>query len=190
MISRSRLAPHATTVTVPKVERSLEDEGRLTTAVKDFAAATRHFHRQNYEKAREILERLADSAPAVVADRARVHLRLCLQRLERRTPTPKTAADFHILGVSELNARQLDLAVEHLSRACKLEPKREEIRYALAAAHALQGNADAALEHLRVAIELRPQNRYQARHDPDFESLGSDARFRSLVMAEGPRISS
>jgi hypothetical protein len=45
----------------------------------------------------------------------------------------------------------------------------------------LRGNADAALEHLAVAIQLRPSNRYLAARDQDFQSLGGDGRFRQLL---------
>jgi tetratricopeptide (TPR) repeat protein len=86
--------------------------------------------------------------------------------------------------VAELNARNLDLALEHLNKADKLAPNREDIRYALAAAHALQGNTDAALEHLKAAVALRPGNRFQARYDGDFRSLAADPRFRSLVYSQ------
>ena len=55
---------------------------------------------------------------------------------------------------------------------------------ALAAAYALQGNSEAALEHLKAAIQLRPGNAYQARHDEDFQSLASHPVFRSLVRAD------
>lgn len=164
-------------------------DAQLLAAVKNFETAVRYFQKQNYNKAKEILEKLVSIAPPEVADRARVHLRLCLQRLDQATAAPKTAGEYHVLGVAELNARNLDLAVEHLSKAYKLQPKQEEIRYALAAAHALQGNADAALEHLKAAIELRPQDRFQARHDEDFQSLTGDPRFKSLVLGEDSRTS-
>src|SRR5579863_3997179 len=131
-------------------------------AIKDFEAAARSFRRQNFAKARELFEKLAVAAPPDVADRARVHLRLCQQRLGRTGPAPKTANDFHMLGISALNAGQAESAVTYLSKAHHLEPKREDIRYALAAAHALQGDAEVALEHLKAAIALRPQNRFQA----------------------------
>lgn len=152
-------------------------------AVKNFEIAARSFRRQNFVKARELFEKLAVTAPPDVADRARVHLRLCQQRLGRTGPAPKTADDFHMLGVSALNAGQAEAAVTYLSKAHHLEPKREEIRYALAAAHALQGDAEVALEHLKAAIALRPQNRFQARHDEDFRFLSADPRFQTLVQA-------
>jgi len=154
-------------------------------AVKSFEAGLGLERRQNYRKAREVFEKLVATGPADVADRARVHLRACTERLQVKGPEPRTAVDYHVLGVAELNVRDLDRAVEHLSKARKLQPKREEIRYALAAAHALRGDREAALEHLEAAISLRPQNRFQARQDADFKPLAGDPRFLNLVSHGG-----
>lgn len=150
-------------------------------SVRNFEIGLRYLQRQNYHRAREVFEKLIGTARADVADRSRVLLKVCVDRLGAESPPPRTAGDYHVLGVAELNARKLDSALEHLSKAGKLEPKSEEIRYALAAAHSLKGNADAAMEHLKAAIALRPQNRFQARRDPDFRSLAGDPRFLSLV---------
>jgi hypothetical protein len=51
----------------------------------------------------------------------------------------------------------------------------------LAAAYSLRGDAEYALQNLKEAIALRPQNRIQARRDDDFQALATDARFRELV---------
>jgi len=153
-------------------------------ALKNFTTAVRFFNDQHYAKAKELFEKLLDCPAREVAERARVHWRMCEKRLEPGPPTPKTTEDYYNLGVAELNARNLDLAIQYFSKASKAAPTREEIRYALAAAHALQGNSEAALEHLKAAIELRNQNRFQARQDPDFESLKNDPRFRNLMIAQ------
>ncbi|HEV2426570.1 MAG TPA: tetratricopeptide repeat protein [Terriglobia bacterium] len=154
-------------------------------AVKGFEAGLDLERRQNYRKARDVFEKLVATGPADVADRARVHLRACTERLQTKGPEPRTALDYAVLGVAELNRRDLDRAVEHLSKARKLQPKREEIRYALAAAHALRGDREAALEHLEAAISMRPQNRFQARQDADFQPLAGDPRFLNLVSRHG-----
>jgi tetratricopeptide (TPR) repeat protein len=80
-----------------------------------------------------------------------------------------------------LNGRNLELAVEQLGKADKLKPNQDHIRYALAAAQALQGNVDAAIEHLEAAVTLRPENRIHVRRDEDFQGLASDPRFRRLL---------
>lgn len=158
-----------------------QPDPKTQAAVKIFAEATRHFYRQNFTRAKVLFERVMQSAPSDIAARARVRVSMCEQKLSRSTPAPKTPADYYNLGVGELNARNLDLAVQYLTKADKAAPKRDEIRYALAAAQSLLGNTDSALEHLKAAIALRPENRFLAQHDDDFEPLRSEARFRSLM---------
>jgi len=154
---------------------------RLVAAIKNFELGSRAIQRHNYTKAKAIFEKLAQGEVREVAERARVRLQLCQQKLRRSAPPPKSAEDYYTLGVAALNVRHLDEAVEHLGRASKLRSNQEHIRYTLAAAQALRGNAQLALEHLKAAIALRPANRIQARHDEDFQALASDSRFRALV---------
>jgi len=151
-------------------------------AVKNFELGARAFHKQNYEKAKEIFEKLASSQVAGVAERARVHLRLCEQKLSRPVPPPKKPEELYALGVGALNSRRLDEAIEYLHKAQKSAPKLEHISYALAAAYSLRGDAEGALQHLKAAITLRPENRIQAKRDEDFQRLAADARFKELVL--------
>jgi tetratricopeptide (TPR) repeat protein len=156
-------------------------EALFQAAVKNFELGARAFRKQNYERAKEIFEKLASTGVAGVAERARMHLRLCEQKLSRPSPPPRKPEDLYTLGVGALNSRRLDDAIEYLTRAQKSAPQLEHISYALAAAHSLRGDAEAALQHLREAITLRPQNRIQARLDEDFQTLATDARFKELV---------
>ena len=137
--------------------------------------------KQSYAKAAEILQDLVTGPVPEVANRARVHLYHCENRLNPSVFAPKSAEDYYNLGVFELNARALDLAVEHLGKAAKMKPNQEHIRYALAAAYALQSDADSALEHLSKAFALRPANRFQVQLDRDFASLTDNPLFRQLV---------
>jgi tetratricopeptide (TPR) repeat protein len=163
----------------------LQDEKRdsvqYQAALKNFEVATRHLQRQNFQRAKEIFEKLARGAASEIADRARVHLRFCNRKLSQASPSPKLAEDYYNLAVAALNFRKLDLAIDYLNRADRIAPNQEYIQYALAAAHALLGNTDAALEHLKTSIGLRPANRFHARHDPDFQSIATDSRFIQLV---------
>lgn len=159
-------------------------DAKVQAAVKNFEAATRYFNQQNYAKANELFQKVKDEASREIAERARVHISLCEQKLAKPAPARWSPADYYNLGVAELNARNLDLAVEYLTKADKAAPNRDEIRYALAAARALQGNIEVAFEHLKAAIALRPENRFLARHDEDFEPLRSDPRYRSLIYPE------
>jgi len=89
------------------------------------------------------------------------------------------------MGVAELNSRNLESAISHLVSADKLEPGREEVQYALAAAHALYGNVEQALAHVEATLNLRPANSFQIRQDEDFALLAGDPRFRALVCMNG-----
>jgi len=160
-----------------------EAEARYQAAVENLETALRHMQRDSYAKAAEILRNLMAGPVQEVADRARIHLHHCQRRLNPPAYAPKSAEDFYNLGVFELNSHALGLAIEHLGRAARMKPAQEHIHYALAAAHALRGDADAALGHLNKAIGLRPENRFQAQSDQDFASLADDPRFRQLLRA-------
>jgi tetratricopeptide (TPR) repeat protein len=164
----------------------LTSEARFRRAVKNFELGARAFQNQDYENAQEIFEKLASTGVAGVAERARVYLRLCERKLSHPTPPPRKAEDLYTLGVGALNSGQLSDAIEYLNKAQKLGPNVEHIRYALAAAYSLRGDAENALQHLKEAIALRPENRIQARRDEDFQALATDARFKELVFTSNP----
>jgi tetratricopeptide (TPR) repeat protein len=150
-------------------------------ALRNFEAGVRMFQRQNYDRAKEIFEKLVAGSAIEVRNRAQVYLHLCEQKLGQGRPLPRTPEEYYNLGIAQLNGREIEAALENLAKANKLRPDQEHIRYALAAAHALAGNPDAAIDHLTAAIELSPRNRYQAGKDEDFRSLASDPRFRRLI---------
>jgi tetratricopeptide (TPR) repeat protein len=174
----------ASTMPVLSAAEMDRSDPQFKAALKSFSAAARCFHKQNYEKAQELFEKVAGSPARELAERARVHLVLCEHKLGRPARAPKTAGEYYDMGVAELNARHLEVAIEYLSKADKSAPNREHIKYALAAAHSIQRNADVAIVHLKAAIALRPGNRFQVRFDDDFQPLASDPRFKRLIYAE------
>jgi hypothetical protein len=54
----------------------------------------------------------------------------------------------------------------------------------MAALDCLTGEAESAMQNLKVAIQLRPENRYHARNDEDFSFLQEDPRFTELLYPE------
>lgn len=150
-------------------------------AIRNFESGVRMFQRQNFSRAREIFEKLAVAAPLEVGSRATAYVKMCDQKLPASAPVTRSGRDYYDLGVTQLNARELDAAFESLTRADKAAPRQEYIRYALAAVCALRGSAEAALEHLAAAIDLRRANRSLAAQDQDFQSLFRDSRFQKLI---------
>ena len=68
-------------------------------------------------------------------------------------------------------------ASKYIERARTLSPG----HYNLACLESISGNIEAAVEHLRLALEENPSQRDWARHDPDFEFIRGDPRFQALV---------
>lgn len=169
----------------PESNQQRRSEAHYQAAVKIFETAASAFQKHNFGKAKDLFAKLSASPSSEVAIRAETYLRMCERKLHPAQPVAKTAAELYDLGIAQLNARQLDAAIESLKRAFALSPNQEYIRYALAAAHAQQGNVEAALEHLKAAIQLRPANRYLARRDEDFQPLAADPRFGRLLKSGG-----
>lgn len=166
----------------PVVVQSAHDVEREA-ALKDFGIAIRYFQRKDYQRASDLFARVATGPVREIADRARVHLSFC-ERQRHQERHPKTAEGCYARGVAALNSRDFNQAREYLNKSDKLLPGQEYVHYALAAVYGLQGDPENAFSHLEEAIRLRPQNRVQARHDEDFQTLSADPRFTRLLGAE------
>jgi tetratricopeptide (TPR) repeat protein len=68
-------------------------------------------------------------------------------------------------------------AKEILEEALRENPKYPGVLYNLACAEARLGESDAAIEHLRAAVEIAPEFAGLAREDEDFDSVRDDSRF-------------
>ncbi len=86
---------------------------------------------------------------------------------------------FRAGGLSKLGRH--DEARRAIEEGRERYPDSWELVYDLACVESLAGNADAALEHLRRAVELDTAAAGRARDDPDFDSIRDDPRFASAV---------
>ena len=158
-------------------------------AMKLYAEAMKQFNRQSYRRAKEVFEKVLTGPSRELADRARVHLAICDQRMQRTAPVHLRSADDHYhFAVSQINAANYEDARAHLEKARKLAPKADHVYYALASVYALTGETDEALSLLAQAIKLRPENRYHARHDADFRLLQDEPRFHELIYPDRPAV--
>jgi len=158
---------------------------RVQAQLKTYDEALALFHQQKLSRAKQELEEVLKGPSKELADRARVHLKIVEQRMKPSAEqNPKSAEDHYQRGVAMMNIGRWDEARESLDKARKAAPKADHIHYALAALDCLTGEADSALENLKVAIQLRPENRYHARNDEDFAFLQEDPRFTELLYSE------
>jgi len=122
------------------------------------------FHQQKFAKAKQELEKVLEGPSKELADRARMHVKIAEQRMKpSHEQNPRTAEEHYQRGVAMMNIGRWDDARESLDKARKAAPKADHIHYALAALDCLTGEADSALANLKVAIQLRAENRYHAR---------------------------
>jgi tetratricopeptide (TPR) repeat protein len=160
----------------PVVDPAVEQQ------LRQYEEALQHFQQQRFAKAKPLFEKVLAGPSREFADRARVHLRITEQRLQPQVATaPKSTEEHYQQGVAMMNLGRWDEAREHLLKARKMAPKADYVIYAMAALDCLTGESDSAMENLKQAIALRPENRYHARNDEDFAFLQDDPRFTELL---------
>jgi hypothetical protein len=81
------------------------------------------------------------------------------------------------------SAGELEPAAAEAGTAASLAPESAQNRYVYATLLAMSGRDDEAVAELRVAIELDPKRRKEARSDADFETLRPRQDFRDLLGA-------
>jgi tetratricopeptide (TPR) repeat protein len=164
---------------------------RVQAQLKLYDEALAFFHQQKFARCKQELEKVLEGPSKELADRARMHLKIAEQRMKpSHEENPRTAEEHYQRGVAMMNIGRWDDARESLLKARKAAPKADHIHYALATLDCLTGEADSAMANLKVAIELRPENRYHARNDEDFAFLQEDPRFTELLYPEKDGIAS
>ncbi len=152
-------------------------------AIKLYESGVKLLYAQDFERAKAAFEKLIQSnlEDKEIVERARIHLKLCEQKLAAIPPPPRTVEDHYNLAIALMNEGKYEQSIEHLNKALKYNPNCDYVIYALAASNCRIGNFDGALNNLKTAIHLKPENRYLAQHDSDFEPLMQDSRFISIV---------
>jgi len=182
--SVSKNGRHRSSLVAPRRETV---DPQIAAVMKLYAEATRHFNKQSYRRAKEVFEKVLVGPSRELADRARVHLVICEQRMQREVPVHlRSAEDHYHYAVSQINLGNYEEARVRLERARKLSPKADYVYYALASVAALTGETDEAITLLAQAIKLRPENRFHARNDADFRLLQDEPRFLELLYPERP----
>ena len=161
-----------------------------STLIKQYERAVRLLYRQQFEQAREAFEKVisADGQDKEIYERALTHIRLCQNKMARRQPVPTTTEELYNVAITLINDGRFQESIKHLNRALKRSPKCDYVIYALAVCYCRLGNRDRALKQLKLAIDLKVENRFLAQRDADFEPLMRDSRFASLVFPEEPPI--
>lgn len=111
-----------------------------------------------------------------VSSRARIYLAACE---ERSGGADADIDDPYLEAVAAKNRGEYDVALELCGRGGR-RGKDERFAYLAASALALSGETEEAIKVLLQAIEMEPDNRIHAYHDPDFASLEGEPEFDAL----------
>jgi predicted Zn-dependent protease len=186
--SKSKLTKKATTLPTrrpalpPPPRKPTQDEAA---ALRAFERAHKEFTRGRFGEARLQFRALIEKYASVseVTARARTYLNIAESRLRTESILPRDADSLYDRGVIELNRGEYVAAQEMFERALKREPDAAHIHYGLAATRARLGSVDTALQSLQRALEIQPNLRVRAQHDPDLTPLRNDPEFERMVFA-------
>lgn len=151
---------------------------------EQFEDAIKLFNAQNFHDAREIFRKALSGPHRQIAYNAELHVRMCDRRLEKPALQLKTLEDHYNYAITQMNARNLDMARQHLETALQLDSRADHVYYALALCHGWGGDLQSAYENLKRAIELQPRNRIAAQQDADFAGIAHQPPLNRLLFPD------
>ena len=151
-----------------------------------YAKAVGFFNNRKFSRALQWFEKVTEGPDPTLRHRGQVHARICAERVSATKLKLKTADDYYNYGIKLINDRELEEAGRCLEKALRLSADGDHIHYAASVVHALQGDAAAAVESLRRAIELNGRNRSLARTDADLSSLRDHPAWSELISPNAP----
>lgn len=166
-------------VTIPRAGHgeavALYEEGLAALQAHEFARASAVLRSvlSLYPEERELHERV------------HLYLNVCDRHMAPRAASPTTPEERVFAATVAINAGKYDEALEHLRTASSESPEHDHALYMLASVLTLRGQVDPAVPLLLRAIELNPENRALARHDPDLEPLRQFEAVRTALEATG-----
>ena len=119
-------------------------------------------------------------------ERVRLYLNVCERHMAPRAASPSTPEERVFAATLAVNAGNYDEALAHLRTATSESPDHDHALYMLATVLVLRDDLDEAVPLLLRAIELNPDNRTLARHDPDIEALREFESVRAALEAATP----
>jgi tetratricopeptide (TPR) repeat protein len=166
----------------PTAKKTVAEDPRYTQALQSYESGLRAMQEHKFDKAKPHFQKVVSGPIKELVDRARIHLSICNQHLERSSATQfKTPEEHFDYAVSLMNVGDYVTAREHLEKLLKQNAKSDYVVYGLAALDCLTGHVEDSLKRLDEALRLNAQLRFQARNDSDFQNLAEDPRFTELL---------
>jgi tetratricopeptide (TPR) repeat protein len=184
LAARVRTHPATSTSAPVRPERKSTYPEAINVYERGIEALQRRSWAEAAERFRELMSRFPEERE--LHDRAQVYLRVCERELAAATAEPRTNEERLVAATVALNAGQHERTLELLGEILGNDPSNDMAHYMSAAVRAAIGQRDSALDSLKRAIDLNPENRNLARQDTDFEGLQDDEAFQQLLEAPTP----
>jgi Tfp pilus assembly protein PilF len=188
--ARRQAAPAAPTpsrqarTAVQEVAKPPERKSTYPDAVSAYEKGIAALQRRDYQAAadafRDLMARFPDERE--LQERAQVYLRVCERELAAAA-APRTTEERLVAATVALNAGDHARTLNLLDEVLRDDPKSDLAEYMAAVVLCAKGEPQAAIERLRRAIDLNPENRNLARQDADLDLLHEQDAFRQLVEA-------
>ena len=136
-------------------------------ALDAFEKAMALLYDGKWKNAEKAFQEIVESQPrTTLAQRAQQFADVCANR----SLAEDDGADLYLQAVHAKNLGDLDEAADICSRG-GLKGRDERFAYLAGAIESLRENAEEAMQLLEKAVEMNPDNRVHAFHDPDFRHL-------------------
>lgn len=182
---RRREPSRAAAIAVPPKAPPFERKSSYLEAVSVYERGIEALQRRDYETAagqfRALMARFPDERE--LHERAQVYLRVCERELAVAATEPRTNEERIVAATVALNAGDYARTLKLLGDVLRDDPKSDHAEYMSAVVLCATGDREAALERLRRAVELNPDNRNLARQDNDLDALHDLDGFRQLLQA-------
>lgn len=167
-----------------KTPASLKEAQReMSAARKEYEKAIELFHKRHFDEAARRFEDFIDKHPEEkeFLDRARMYLAASRNGKKVRPAAPSEPDELYHAAVFEKNRGNVGKALELLKKTAGRRDGDGRVHYLTACCHALAGDIEEALAHLRKAIAADDHNRIQARLEADLTALRGTPAFTELV---------
>lgn len=168
----------------PESNRPMGEDPSFAQAVQHYQDGLRALQECKFERAKGLFQKVVNAGTRELADRAKVHLNTCAQRLQQSRLAFRTTEEHYDYAVSLINIGEYVGAREHLEKILKDAPNADYAWYGMAVLNCLTGHYEDSMRALTEAIRLNSANRFQARNDSDFKNLADDPRFTELLYPE------
>jgi len=148
------------------------------------AALQAHEYSRASSALRSVLSRYPNEKE--LHERVRLYLNVCDRHMAPHATLPSTPEERVFAATLAINTGNYGEALEHLRGASAEAPDHDLALYMLASVLVLRNELDEAVSVLLRAIELNPDNRALARHDPDLEPLRRVDSVRAALEVSPP----